>query len=197
MSAGVVLRQVHEDDRWLMWEWRNSERIRRVSTNDVEISRDTHSVWFAQGFPTMRDSTIIVEFNGDPVGWFQIEGWDSDHRTGEWGVGLGVAPGTPGLGGALPLLALGHAFDRLDATTMTGRVLGLNDNMLAIMRRLGIQVDEIVDEPRVRADGSTTTMVRYRVLASEWPRVRDDGLALLPTALRTSLITALSEKVGE
>jgi len=137
-----------------------------------------------------------VQWNDVAVGWFQIESWDDVARTGEWGVGMGVVPATPGLGGTLPLLALGHAFERLDATMMTGRVLGLNDNMLAIMNRLRIASEPPVAEPRVRADGSTTTTVRYRVPAEDWAPVRENGLALFPTALRASVVAALASEVA-
>jgi RimJ/RimL family protein N-acetyltransferase len=196
MSAGVSLRQVEPDDRWLFWEWRNSERIRRVSTQDREIPRESHSLWFDQRFPAMRDRTILVEWGGNPVGWFQIEDWSAARRTGEWGLGLGISPSTPGLGGAIPILALGHAFDRLNAERMTGRVLGLNSNMVSIMRRLTVPIESEQPEVLERADGSTTTMLVYQVTAADWPTVRSAGLELLPSALRASVRAALASPVA-
>jgi len=194
-DARLTLRQVRATDRWTLWEWRNSERIRLVSTNDAEIPRDDHAAWFERKFPEMRDRTVIVQWDSEPVGWFQLEHWDEATRSGEWGVGLGVVPGTPGLGGALVVLALGHAFERADATELTARALGVNANMLTIMRRLGFTAT--AGDPLVRADGSTTEVSLYRVTREEWPRIRDRGLGLLPSALRAEVGAALTADLGE
>jgi RimJ/RimL family protein N-acetyltransferase len=191
----LTLRQVRVTDCWTLFQWRNSERIRLVSTNDAEIPRDEHVAWFERRFPEMRDRTVIVQWDTEPVGWFQLEHWDETTRSGEWGVGLGVVPAMPGLGGALVVLALGHAFERADATEMTARALGLNTNMLAIMRRLGFTAT--AGDPLVRADGSTTEVSLYSVTREDWPGIRDRGLALLPSAFRAEVVAALAEVVAD
>lgn len=195
-SIGLQLRQVRESDRWTLWEWRNSERIRRISVHDEEIPRSDHDAWFTKNFPLMRDRTVIVEWNGDAVGWYQIEKWDESSRSGEWGIALGEAPTPVGLGGSLPLLALSHAFDRLNASRMTGRVLNLNTNMLSIMRRLRIPVIG-QSGPLVRQDGTQTTMTVYRVDRAGWPEILEGGLAMVPSSLRSSIRAVLSAPLGE
>ena len=191
----LTLRQIRPDDRWTLWAWRNSERIRYVSTNDAEIPREDHAAWFERRFPQMRDRTVIVQWDAEPVGWFQLEHFDDATRSGEWGIGLGVVPSTPGLGGALVVLALGHAFERAGATEMTGRVLGVNTNVLAVMRRLGFTAEK--GDSLVRADGSTTDVSVYHVSRDQWPAIRDRGLALLPSALRAEVAAALATDLGE
>ena len=190
----LVVRQVGNDDRWLLWGWRNSARVRRVSASDADISPDEHDAWFTDRLPRMRDQNLVVEWRGRPVGWFQVEGWDPVARTGEWGMGLGETA-TPGLGGALPVLALGHAFDRLHATVMGARVLELNTNVLSIMRRLGIPITGATP-PVARLDGTTATASTYRVTAADWPIVRERGLALLPSTLRAAVVGAIDAPVA-
>lgn len=192
----LALRQVTERDQWPLWEWRSSDRIRLVSTNDEEIAKESHAEWFAAHFPLMRDLTVMVEWDGEAVGWFQVEDWDVVERVGQWGVSLGPQAAPPGLGGAMPLLALGHAFDRLGATRMWGQVLDLNTNMIAIMRRLGIPVENHLADHLVRLDGSVTGVTVYSVLADDWPGIRDPALTLLPGSMRSQVRAALDSVVA-
>lgn len=197
MAAQLILRQVREADRWTLWEWRNSDRIRRVSVHDENIPRTDHDAWFSKNFPRMHNRTIILEVDGSPVGWYQIEHWDPARRTGEWGIALGNTEVPMGLGGALPLLALSHAFDRLDATQMTGRVLQLNTGMLSIMRRLRIPVIETIDEHLQRENGERTGIVVYRIERSEWPATLNAGRMLVPVAARALIDRAMAEPIQD
>lgn len=195
---GLSLRQVRVDDRWRLWEWRNSERIRLMSMNDAAIPREDHDVWFTERFATMRDRMVIAEWDGQPVGWFQIEKWDDSSRTGEWGNAIGEPDAVPlGLGGALPLLALAHAFGRMQAVRMTGRVLDHNRNMHSIMRRLKMPVLEGQEDKVQRSDGSESSVTAYRVERSSWPRIQSAGFSLLPTSLREQVARCSSEPITE
>jgi len=183
----LSLRQVREEDRWVLWGWRNSERIRRVSTNDADIPRASHDAWFSRQFPTMHDRTIIVQWKGEPVGWYQIEKWDAASRSGEWGIALGEPNVAIGLGGMLPILALSHAFERIDAQKMTGRVLEINTNVLSIMRRLKIPnlgLDEVV---ALREDGSCARSHIFEAEQAQWNEILEAGRALVPSTLRESI----------
>lgn len=195
MGEGLALRQVRETDRWTLWEWRNSVRIRRVSIHDEEIPRSAHDQWFTEHFPTMRDKTIIVEWDNSAVGWYQIERWDPKAKSGEWGVALGDLDVPIGLGGALPILALSHAFERLNARIMTGRVLELNINMISIMRRLTIPILAVNDDGVPRLDGNTSRTVVYQLRHSEWRGVFDAGQLLVPSSLRSSIVRVISEPI--
>jgi len=197
MSA-LSRRQVRREDRWTLWNWRNSERVRLMSMNDNPIPREDHDSWFTKTFPTMRDRMVIVEWAGRSVGWYQIESWEESSRSGEWGNAIGEPEATPiGLGGGLPLLALSHAFDRMQAVQMIGRVLTLNRNMNAIMRRLKVPVDEDLAAVVRRMDGSESSVTAYRVDRPTWPRIEATGLSLLPSSLRQSFVQCLSEPISE
>jgi RimJ/RimL family protein N-acetyltransferase len=187
MDSQIVLRQVREEDRWRLWSWRNSERIRRVSTSDVEIPRQSHDAWFSARLPIMRDRTIIVEVDGAPVGWYQIEHWDPQKRSCEWGVAIGEPSPIRGLGRAMPLIAHAHAFGRLGATELTGRVLARNQRMMAAMEALGIPRAPELDREVVRANGETVALLAFKVKAAEWPQVLERAMPSL-TAEVNSLV---------
>ena len=191
MGSRLTLRQVREEDRWRLWSWRNSERIRRVSTTDAEITQESHDAWFSARLPTMRDRTIIVEIDGEPVGWYQIEHWDTRTRSGEWGVALGVPSPIRGLGRAMPLMAHAHAFCRLEATEITGRVLALNERMMPAMEALGIPRAPELDRAIERAAGETVALLAYRVSSAQWSGVWERALSAL-----TPEVNALVRRVA-
>nr|WP_227412179.1 GNAT family N-acetyltransferase [Cryobacterium sp. BB736] len=194
----VSLRQVRPSDKWTLWEWRNSDRIRHVSTNDAEIPRQHHEAWFSRAHPAMRDRTILVESNGVPVGWFQIENWDDQAKVGSWGIALGDPVRAPaGLGKALPLLAHGHAFDRLEARRLTGRVLAHNAPMRHIMTQLGFVAVSQDETPLARADGGTTTTIIYDVTRESWPDIRENGLRYIPLGIRDDITRVMREGIAE
>lgn len=196
--GSLVLRQIRDADRWTLWGWRNSERVRRVSLSDGEIARADHDAWFTEHFPGLRNKTIMVEWDGEAVGWFQIEQWDQSIMSGEWGVTLGEPNRAPiGLGGSLPLLALTHAFKRLNASSMTGRVLDANTNMVSIMRRLRVPIIDHIEEPSRLARGDAAGMTVYRVERSEWPQLLESGLSHVPSGLRSAITATSNQPIAD
>jgi len=184
VTSQFALRQVRENDKWLLWRWRNSPRIREVSLNNLEIPEAAHDAWFEANYAKMRDRTILVEASGRPVGWFQIEKWDESDRRGEWGIAIGEPESVPlGFGGALPLLALSHAFDRLGATTMTARVLDVNRNVRSMMTRLRVPVTDHVVDPTREARGEPADLTVYEVAPGDWSGIRRRGQELLPSSV--------------
>ena len=146
----------------------------------------------------MRDRTILVESYGVPVGWFQIENWDDVAKAGSWGIALGDPVRAPaGLGKALPLLVHAHAFDRLDARRLTGRVLAHNAPMRHIMTQLGFVAASRDETPLARAVGGTTTTIIYDVTRESWPDIREKGLGYLPFEIRDDITRVMHEAVAE
>lgn len=183
------LRYLHRGDAALLFRWRNAPAVRRASVNDRELVMDEHLVWFAD--EVSRPTTLIVQWDGNPVGWVRVEQWDPVSRTAGWGMALGE-PATPGLGGSLPLLALGHGFDRLGVTELRGIVLADNDRMRSVMRRLALAPtgEDVITRP----SGEPLPIIRYLVTAQQWPGIRDNALKLLPSSLRGEVQSALADE---
>lgn len=194
MGSPLTLRQIRHSDRHLLWQWRNSERIRSVSFQDGEIPASDHDRWFERTFLEMRDRKIMVQWHDVPVGWFQIESWDEARHKGEWGIALGAPGVTPGLGRMMPILVLGHAFERLGAVLMRGRVLDTNIRMLDVVRRLGLrEMEEHEQSPR--GDRSTAGIVSFETAIGEWSVIRDRALSQISDELADALAGALAAPV--
>lgn len=196
-ATPLGLRQVRPEDKWRLWEWRNSPHIRRVSTNDAEIPRDVHERWFEAHFPEMRDRTVVLESNGEPIGWYQVDSWDPETQSAGWGYGLAEDANAFGVGAILPLLGLAHGFERTGARTMRGTVLELNGNVISMFARFGIPSVGTLPGELVREDGTVTGLVGYEVDVNEWPAILERGLAILPERVGAMLTEAMAAPLGD
>lgn len=194
MSLGA--RPVEESDRWRLLEWRNADRVRVVSVDAAVISRDTHATWFDRLLAERAGEVLIVTWDDAPVGVVSLERVDRPQAVCSWGCHLGVTDVPPGVGAVLPVLGLGFGFDGHGMRRMTAQVLGGNRNMLGIHRRLGVPIEGTLREHVRRDDGSTSDVVLYGVLESEWPTIRATAQRLLPAGLRCELDLLLDGFVG-
>jgi UDP-4-amino-4,6-dideoxy-N-acetyl-beta-L-altrosamine N-acetyltransferase len=190
MTLGV--RQVDESDRWRMLGWRNSERIRAVSIDGAVIDEATHSAWFDRLLADRSDEVLIVTMDEDPVGVVSLERVDRLQGVCSWGCHLGVTAVAPGVGAALPVIGLGFGFDGHSMRRMTAQVLAGNRNMLGIHRRLGVTIEGTLREHVRREDATTSDVIMFGVLRSEWPAIRSTASSLLPASVRGGLEEVLA-----
>jgi RimJ/RimL family protein N-acetyltransferase len=175
----------------MLLEWRNSDRVRAVSIDGAVIARDTHSAWFDRLLAERADEVLIVSWNDSPVGVVSLERVDRPQAVCSWGCHLGVTDVPPGVGAVLPVIGLGFGFLAHGMRRMTAQVLGGNRNMLGIHRRLGVPIEGTLREHIRRDDGTTTDVVLFGVLESEWPTIRTTAHRLLPATLRNDLEVVL------
>jgi RimJ/RimL family protein N-acetyltransferase len=187
----LALRPLVDEDRWRVYTWRNSERIRSVSVDDRPIPRHRHNEWFDSTIGDRVDQLRVVEWEGRPIALVQIEALDVSQAIASWGCYLGETDGPRGLGGALPLIALNYGFTRLGLRRMTSRVLGSNARMLAIHTRYEIPVEGVLRRHLVRADGHEADVHLFGVHRDEWPHVREAALRPLRPRIR-SAVTAVT-----
>ena len=190
MTGDLTLRRLREDDRWRLFDWRNSEHIRAVSLDSAPMQRDGHAAWFDATLATRHDQVLVVEWRARPVGVVQLEAFQPDQGLSSWGCYLGETDVPPGLGAALPLLGLGYGFGAHGLRRMHAQVLGHNDRMRAIHRRIGIVEEGVQRRHLLRPDGTEVDVHLYGVLRDEWPPLLERGLALFPTSLRPAVADA-------
>lgn len=195
MSGDLVLRRLREEDRWRLLDWRNQDYVRAVSINSAPIGREGHSAWFDRALLNQRDSILIVEWKQRPVGVVRIETWDPQQRLGVWGCHLGELDVPPGLGAALPLLGVGHGFDRLGARKMHAVVLETNSNMLGIHRRLKLEQEGRFKRHVLREDGTEVDEIAFGIHESEWPEFKQKAVSLFPSAFRLEVETCLDSQL--
>jgi UDP-4-amino-4,6-dideoxy-N-acetyl-beta-L-altrosamine N-acetyltransferase len=186
VTIQLQLRPVEDNDRWLLFDWRNQERILEVSTNSGLISRDTHAAWFENVLREDQPKTMICLFNSRPVGVIQIEKWDSTQKSGMWGCYLGESDTSPVVGAALPYLALAHAFEDLSARKMQAVVLSSNRNMLQIHKRLGIREEGRFVKQILHGE-IELDQVLFGVHKNEWLELSEKILRFFPNSIKDQL----------
>jgi RimJ/RimL family protein N-acetyltransferase len=191
-SPLVRLRRLREDDRWTLFEWRGTDRVRLVSVHDEPLERERHSAWFDTRVTARRDEVLVVEWQQRPVGVVQLEGLDADQGLASWGCHLGDTDVPHGLGASLPLLVMGYGFESHGLRRMQAQVLGHNHRMLTILRRIDMAEEGVLRRHLLRGDGTEADVHLFGVLRDEWPALRDRGLAVCPP----SLATAVSDTFG-
>ena len=193
----LALRRLREGDRWQLFEWRDSERIRAVSLDGAPLDRDLHSAWFDTRMTDRHDEVLVVEWRERPVGVVQLESFQPDQGISSWGCYLGETDGPPGLGAALPLLGMGYGFGTHGLRRMHAQVLGHNDRMRSIHRRIGLMEEGVLRRHLLRPDGTEVDVHLFGVLREEWPALLERGLSLFPTSLRPSVEDACRRTVTD
>lgn len=177
-------RPIVEDDCWRLHAWRSADRVRAVSVDDQPIPEELHRRWFDRALAERADQLHVVEWDGRPVGLVQLESLDREQAVSSWGCYLGETDVPPGVGAALPLVGLGLGFGDFGLRRMTAQVLGSNDNMLKVHRRLRIPIEGVLARHVRRSDGTEVDVQLYGIHHDEWSGVRDRALAMFPSHLR-------------
>ena len=197
MSGDLILRRLREEDRWRLLDWRNQDYVRAVSINSAPIDRELHSTWFDRALVNQRDLILVVEWKQRPVGVVRIESWDAEQRLGAWGCHLGELDVPPGLGAAMPLLGLGHGFDRLGARKMHAVVLETNTNMMGIHRRLKLEQEGRLKRHVLREDETEVDEIVFGIHESEWQAFKAKAISLFPSTFRAEFETCLDSQISD
>jgi UDP-4-amino-4,6-dideoxy-N-acetyl-beta-L-altrosamine N-acetyltransferase len=143
---GCRLRPMEEGDLDLVREWRNAERIRRVSYTDHLIGRDEHRTWFERVVRSDATAPFVFECEGRPVGVVNLVDIDRAESSCVWGFFIGAEDAPRGAGGAMGFCALEHVFEQSGLTSVRGEALAGNESSIRYHRRLGFElVDRLVD----------------------------------------------------
>ncbi|MDL2226365.1 hypothetical protein LJB86_01755 [Deltaproteobacteria bacterium OttesenSCG-928-M10] len=123
-----------EDDQVLIWQWRNSERVRRRMINQEMIEFDAHQRWVT-GLTQRNDCRYFLVHDGPrPIGSLYFTSIDQAEKTAEWGFYLGLNTRT-GFG-LVGFLALEHFFNDWGFAELHSRVLMSNKKSYARHREL-------------------------------------------------------------
>lgn len=158
---------MEKKDLEMVREWRNHPNIRQYMYSRHEISPTEHRTWFERSSKDRMQHLLIVEEDGDPVGFVNLT------EIGFGGVvnwGFYAAPGAPiGTGRKLGITALHHAFDQLGFRKLCGQVLEFNMRSIAFHKTLGFREEGVLRDQFF--DGEKYhAVICFGLLADEWLR---------------------------
>jgi UDP-4-amino-4,6-dideoxy-N-acetyl-beta-L-altrosamine N-acetyltransferase len=142
MGRFQVMREADESDVEIIRGWRNHPKTRGASIYTAFITPEGHAQWWAkvQSDPSRR--VLIFRYRGHDCGVVTFNDHDEVAGTAEWGFFLDV----DGLEARGELLAarmelekasVAYAFDDMKLTSVGGRTLAWNKQVIALHRRFG------------------------------------------------------------
>jgi len=154
----------------LIFQWRNSPRIRQAMLNDDAIAPEEHAKWLAR---VLHDDTVryrVLFLDQVPVGLVNFTGISPQRKCCNWGFYLGE-PGLPkGTGTALVYYGLNYAFAELPfVREIIGAALCSNLPSIALHKRLGF-IETGVRE--VTRSGGAEPMVSFTLSRDVWTEVQ-------------------------
>ena len=97
----VVVRRARDDDRDLLFAWRNDPVSVATSGSRTPVDAGTHATWFAAMLADPDVMLLIGEVDGRPIGMVRF---DIDRRSSHAVVSINLDPHARGRGLAQPFL---------------------------------------------------------------------------------------------
>ena len=111
----IALRQACNEDKKVLWQWRNDALTRAMSRNTNEVPWADHCAWFDGVLGDANRHLLIGEKDGRALGTVRL---DSESNSAE--INITVAPQARGQGAGLALLLAAEVYAKnlgLDALT--------------------------------------------------------------------------------
>lgn len=156
MMGKAVIRPLVEGDLEMVLAWRNHDAIRSCMFNAEPIAWADHCAWFERTRADARRYLFVFEVEGLPSGFVSFTPATDDSNVFEWGF-YKAPDAARGTGRRLGETALNHAFARLGARRVIGRVLADNLPSLRLHAGLGFQREQ---------DGEESTL--FTLSAADW-----------------------------
>jgi UDP-4-amino-4,6-dideoxy-N-acetyl-beta-L-altrosamine N-acetyltransferase len=135
LSIDYGLRRVGVDDSKQMFEWRNANHIRPTMRSADLISRDNHDKWFDAMMQDTTKAYFIFEYQGAPVGLFNLT--NIHDRQAEWGFYIGDQSAPKGAGHVMCHHGAMMAKHDIGLKRITAEVKNDNAKSISLHRNLG------------------------------------------------------------
>jgi UDP-4-amino-4,6-dideoxy-N-acetyl-beta-L-altrosamine N-acetyltransferase len=160
----------------LVWQWRNSPRIKQNMHNSAPLKWQEHCAWFEKlESDTSRQFYVFLQ-NQRPIGVLNFSGMNT--ATPEWGCYLGETNVWPGSGIILELAALDFTANHSQFSHLLAQVLSFN--YAANKMHKVFEYEQVNVEQGGERDGLDFDILHYSYELKQWPQKRDKILAKLP-----------------
>ena len=131
------IRPIESQDKDLILQWRNSERVRRNMYSDHIISEQEHELWFSRTLGDPAASFLVFQYEARPVGCISFTNIDRRHDRCTWAFYLGETAVLKGTGSAMEYFALDYAFGRLKIRKLCCEVFVFNASVVRLHEKFG------------------------------------------------------------
>lgn len=179
MTTTVRMRDIGDEDRERLLEWRNSPAVSAYMYSDHLISREEHDRWFDSIRPRGDRRYWIIEVDGAPVGLANLSDIDRANGRCAWAYYL-ADPSIRGLGvgSYVEFWVIEHVFGVLGLTKLWCEVLLSNEAVWKLHEAHGFKREALFRDHVVK-NGAPVDVVGLGLLARDWAEKREAMAAKL------------------
>lgn len=183
MKAGLPeheFKPLQEQQLELVWQWRNSPRIKNNMHNNNPVEWQDHCAWFKKLQTDSRRLFFILWQNKRPIGVLNFS--DLNTPTPEWGCYLGETNVWPGSGIILECAALDYMVSYKPNHQSYSHLLAqvLSFNTAANKMHKIFEYEQVSQDKGAERNGKNFDILHYRYELAQWQQNRDLILAKLP-----------------
>jgi len=160
----------------LVWQWRNSPRIKQNMHNSNPVKWHEHCAWFEKLQSDNNRQFFVFLQNQRPIGVLNFS--EMHTSTPEWGCYLGETNVWPGSGIILELAALDFTASKSQFSHLLAQVLSFN-NAANKMHKV-FEYEQVSNKKGGERDGLSFDILQYSYELTLWHKNRDKILAKLP-----------------
>jgi UDP-4-amino-4,6-dideoxy-N-acetyl-beta-L-altrosamine N-acetyltransferase len=131
------IRPVELEDKDLILQWRNSERVRAGMYNDHIISQKEHELWFSKALVDDSSAYLIFLYESRPIGFASFTNINLIHSRCYWAFYLGEENVPRGSGSVMEFFALDYAFCTLKIRKLCCEVFLFNAAVIKLHEKFG------------------------------------------------------------
>lgn len=133
-----ALRPMVTQDKKMILDWRNMDRIRAYMYNDHIISKEEHNHWFLNALIDDSSRYFIFEYRCKPIGFVCFTKLDWNNNRCSWAFYLGEPDAAPkGAGAAMEFFALSYIFDQVKIRKLCCEVFVFNSLVIKLHHGFG------------------------------------------------------------
>ncbi len=169
----MSLRQLTQNDLFLVLSWRNSPEVREHMYTTHKISEAEHRAWFAKVEQDQQSRWYIHEDDtGNADGVVYFTQYRPENRSSFWGFYTSPESAV-GTGTRIGLDALNEAFSVLNLHKLNAEVISTNRRSLRFHEKLGFSREGCFRD--YHFDGyDYVDVIRFGILSSEWLKKRSE-----------------------
>ncbi|WP_293748632.1 UDP-4-amino-4,6-dideoxy-N-acetyl-beta-L-altrosamine N-acetyltransferase [uncultured Paraglaciecola sp.] len=160
----------------LVWQWRNSQRIKQNMHNNAQVEWQEHCAWFEKFQTDPSRKFYVFLQNQRAIGVLNFSGLNTP--TPEWGCYLGETNVWPGSGIILELAALDFTASHSQFSHLIAQVLSFNHG--ANKMHKVFEYEQVNIEKGGERNGLPFDILHYSYELKQWQQNRDKILAKLP-----------------
>ena len=171
-SVEHSLKEIEPADFGRLFEWRNSDKIRKFMFRSEPITWEEHIRWLETTVRKQPHLFRIYKIGQKPLGYISFNPFDTKDKHCFWGFYIGADDAPKGSGYKMCVMGLEYAFQELEIRKISAEVLEYNERSRRLHERLYFQIEGCFKK-HVYKNGQYFDVLRYALFYDDWIQNRE------------------------